>query len=870
MCAHTVIHMGGCSSTSAPALVTITDASTQSDEMSARDQPNEFCNNSSPPTAYVEPLADPALLTAFESIGEDASAMARLFDAIDVNGDDRISHEEFLSYLTARDTWCETRAVEALFDDLDANRDGAITRSDLNNGIADTDLGTRLLLRLHALRPPPASVDVFADLIRRDGPTVIGSAAERAITLGQLKAVVAHAQRRCREEGWIGRRLSDGQLRFEQIAPHALNLYDVSTHVILPSTHRHQLPPAVSVTLACARPASRNMSSPHTAAGPCGCVNVGLALRPRTRPCFVELVANGPQRPQYFVSHFWGEPIDDFTACIAQHSRDRGYGGGSINQDGDEARVWVCAYANRQWSLDDDVTDDPRKTSFHQAMRLCFGTVAIIDRKRAVYFSRVWPCYEIFVALTIEEHERHTDARTHGRYTYDVYTAHKHHLSEYGINNLSAVGLVDGVAAVDYVRGGGEMFAASWKCRREVPFPLELLEKGMHARVEEGQVMKPTETATGSLPHSRAAAFSPSLLWMHACCPPLSPQATVEADRKHILNAMVGRALLDDEPLNKHYRYDVINATLHGRVAADSLRRYGENCNPEPPSIAPFHSPSAAERPPLCSHRAIETGGEVLERTLVALRWSRVQRLGASLENCEHASSETLTRVLSALPASLEELPLMHAGQLTSLPDILGLPRLRELDLSCCGQLISVANLSSARLLRKLTLNACVEVQVLPDFSTLVQLRRLYLKRCTALKGLPSLSALTSLEELDLGSCHNLEIVPGLETLSALRWLSARDCERLTALPDLSALVRLCELDLIGCLALESMPHVPKLTELVISYPSHLDPQHEDLHFMQKLPWQERLRESFSSGPESPGSGCLDRFLNASRVCSGQ
>ena len=66
-------------------------------------------------------------------------------------------------------------------------------------------------------------------------------------------------------------------------------------------------------------------------------------------------------------------------------------------RDGDGARLWVCAYANRQWSLAGDVTDDPSQTSFHKAMRLAFGTLALIDEWGA-YFERVWCDYEIYVS----------------------------------------------------------------------------------------------------------------------------------------------------------------------------------------------------------------------------------------------------------------------------------------------------------------------------------------------------------------------------------------------------------------------------------------------------------------------------------------
>ena len=42
------------------------------------------------------------------------------------------------------------------------------------------------------------------------------------------------------------------------------------------------------------------------------------------------ILACGPQRPHYFASHFWGEPVRDFVACVAQHTRDRAYGGGKF------------------------------------------------------------------------------------------------------------------------------------------------------------------------------------------------------------------------------------------------------------------------------------------------------------------------------------------------------------------------------------------------------------------------------------------------------------------------------------------------------------------------------------------------------------
>jgi len=196
--------------------------------------------------------------------------------------------------------------------------------------------------------------------LRPGGPVDIPEAAERAITLRQLKKVKAHAQKRCRDEAWIGKRFAGGQMRYERLKPEEINLYDVASHVILPATHGHVLADG------------------------------------QTKPSFVELVADGPQRPHYFVSHWWGEPIADFVACIATHTRDRQYGGGqgrrlSSDRDGDDARLWVCAYAIRQWNVSGEVTADPSETSFHKAIRLSFGTIAVVDKGGMVRRRRLSP-----------------------------------------------------------------------------------------------------------------------------------------------------------------------------------------------------------------------------------------------------------------------------------------------------------------------------------------------------------------------------------------------------------------------------------------------------------------------------------------------
>ena len=58
-----------------------------------------------------------------------------------------------------------------------------------------------------------------------------------------------------------------------------------------------------------------------------------------TKKCsYVELVAPEgarAQTPKWFVSHWWGEPVKDFIACLVEHARVR-------RLSDEEAVYWVC------------------------------------------------------------------------------------------------------------------------------------------------------------------------------------------------------------------------------------------------------------------------------------------------------------------------------------------------------------------------------------------------------------------------------------------------------------------------------------------------------------------------------------------------
>ena len=64
--------------------------------------------------------------------------------------------------------------------------------------------------------------------------------------------------------------------------------------------------------------------------------------------------------------------------------------------------IWVCAYANNQHSLNDDITVNLRDSGFAKTMEVSKGrTITILD-KDGVVFTRVWCVFELYMTLVAE------------------------------------------------------------------------------------------------------------------------------------------------------------------------------------------------------------------------------------------------------------------------------------------------------------------------------------------------------------------------------------------------------------------------------------------------------------------------------------
>ena len=102
----------------------------------------------------------------------------------------------------------------------------------------------------------------------------------------------------------------------------------------------------------------------------------------------------GPQLLYFFISHWWGETVNDFITCLEQAIR-----GFSINGENEDNQrrggvtmdtpAWVCTYANNQWELSGDIPDDPKESGYTEAMQVAENCTIIILDKEAIVFERV-------------------------------------------------------------------------------------------------------------------------------------------------------------------------------------------------------------------------------------------------------------------------------------------------------------------------------------------------------------------------------------------------------------------------------------------------------------------------------------------------
>eukprot|EP00927_Polykrikos_kofoidii_P074238 TRINITY_DN70222_c0_g1_i1.p1 TRINITY_DN70222_c0_g1~~TRINITY_DN70222_c0_g1_i1.p1 ORF type:complete len:729 (+),score=95.77 TRINITY_DN70222_c0_g1_i1:85-2271(+) len=363
----------------------------------------------------------------------------------------------------------------------------------------------------------------------------------RGITVTQLRNVRGEILARCSVESWKTRHA-------QPLQPGSVSLYDLNHYVILPQTVRGGF--SMTNVKCLAMHIGSCVSQLSTRArGKLSAVKIGenndsadlhvnvlvgrfstpkeegditvdgvrveaasdrrIEIHPLNHCSFVDLKRDGPQKPIWFVSHWWGEPVLDFVTLIEEHARVRGLG--------ENAPYWVCAYANDQHDLGTDVTTNPYDSSFYRAMmgNQCEGILLLLNAKTetspsAVPFSRIWCAFELHMAVGSK-----------GKLKLDVATTDKSRAI------VITSGLTQDEERKEKVLPSGGYRA---KVGREKQFPLAVLQEGLSVVLEKAQ-------------------------------------ASLESDRRHILNTLACSGDLEAEPPERHPCFDTANQSLRGLFA---------------------------------------------------------------------------------------------------------------------------------------------------------------------------------------------------------------------------------------------------------------------------------------------------------------
>lgn len=423
-----------------------------------------------------------------------------------------------------------------------------------------------------SIKDPVAISKLNFDILAQGGGCTIEKTEERGITIEQLGNLLAFFEEHiCGVDSFRNR-------QGEQLAWNTADLYDIVEHLVRPMTQQ----------------------------------------RGRS---YVEAVASGPQVPRWFVSHWWGQTSVELATCLIQHSKDR--------ELGDEVPYWICAFAAVQWTPD-DVSDyvvpnwmkmystnqwyDPSQSPFQKAMRLAEGTVSVVDSK-AGYFKRIWCCYEIWSSLMHATASNFfcdsASAGANDGYKYDIYTC----------MDDEAIGLTDGLAAVDLKRG--KHWWTTNKYQRERQFPIELARSALSLRLELGQ-------------------------------------ATQEADRVHILNTIIGSPDLSKKPPEEHARYSQLNTAIRGRFAA-AMWRKGLETEQDMNLYARVLAASGCARLAI-SFDACHQVDDNSVRALASGLSSSIHDLDLDFNGCAGLQDYGLEGLSASLPSSLHRLKLDLSG----------------------------------------------------------------------------------------------------------------------------------------------------------------------------------------------------------------
>ena len=128
------------------------------------------------------------------------------------------------------------------------------------------------------------------------------------------------------------------------------------------------------------------------------CPNIVKPATSKWELSFAEVAGNG--MVDWFISHFWGLPFNEFAHSLRAHAVQVG------GAHWEALRYWICTFSNNQWRLHEEIPPGaaPRESSFFKALTApsCQGTGMMLDTE-VTPLRRSWCLFEML--HTFIQHE---------------------------------------------------------------------------------------------------------------------------------------------------------------------------------------------------------------------------------------------------------------------------------------------------------------------------------------------------------------------------------------------------------------------------------------------------------------------------------
>ena len=678
------------------------------------------------------------------------------FDALDVAASGSVTIRELTAFFLSEGYTQEF--VNQLMAVLDKDSDGSLTSEEWRAGVTALRGSSLLMSMTDPVEPPsgenfkdlrsPVEHSAFAgyprslkgtvlypetDTVIKIGKTArgctIADPENRAIRLSQLRSVCEHIRRRSASESWVN---TDG----EKLTDKDVTMYDCAAYVIKPATKK--------------------------------------------RKCsLVEVIAKAAQAPRWFCSHWWGQPVLEVLVCLEQHTRDR-------LLDLNNVTYWLSAFALSQWQLGTYVELDIDQSVFMRAMSGCEGTVSVVPKKGADYFSRIWCVYELGASLAKSE-----GPAVNGRgFLYDMYAPLHHKVygelvpKDSSFEEPKEDPFGDPSKPVKEASPMCNFFTGrspdeSHKPKGASASGMTVADTGLPAGKKpppEAQENRWAVGMTEGLVASDRDEHSKTAREEHFPADPLAGAltarlqaalASVETDRSNLLNAISGKESLDARVDTSHMAYSEINARIRGHTATTALvRAVIENGKGDP---AMFN--------------VLLEGLVESSVTSLNISFSQAVKQGVTV------TPKVFEQLLASMPATIEELRIELPASVAKLPDgkLKELPKLRSLFISGSHLEKLPEDLPECYSLTTLDLVSCKALPALPKkIFDLRSLQHLNISGCNSIMNINATGiAASPLETLLIEDCIGLMNLP--ETVgnkfNNVKMLSVRGCFNLSAMP---------------------------------------------------------------------------------------